>query len=234
MSGGMIVPASTTTKSFKMHLKVSTERDYSSRKCGKISRSWNTIWNQWNSKIGLRQQQLEASTLFHFQYLFEIMQSSPIEQPIPSTAASTIHRFPIEQWDPIVNGAYFDLSSRIWQGCSKVSSPINVYFWIWTGARSALIVTPSAMKQRPSGISRDEGIWITEERLMTFRVDVKMYLSMLNVTSGLYISLYERINVWLGSLEWRLFLRMSGRRRNFHKQLLRSPNSTLGCKALMI
>jgi hypothetical protein len=30
---------------------------------------------------------------------------------------------------------------------------------------------------------------------MTFRVDVKMYLSMLNVTSGLYISLYERINV---------------------------------------
>jgi hypothetical protein len=39
VSGGMVVPASTTTKSFKMHLKVSRERDYSSRKCGKKSRT---------------------------------------------------------------------------------------------------------------------------------------------------------------------------------------------------
>lgn len=117
-----------------------------------------------------------------------MMQSSPIEQPIPSTAASTIQRFPIEQWDPIVNGAYFDVSFRRWQGCNRLSSPINVYFWIWTGAKSALIVTPSAIKQRPSGISREDGIWMVDERLIIFRVDVKMYLSMLNVTSGLYIS----------------------------------------------
>jgi hypothetical protein len=38
MSGGMVVPASTTTKSFKIHLKTSTEIDQS-RKWSKISRS---------------------------------------------------------------------------------------------------------------------------------------------------------------------------------------------------
>jgi hypothetical protein len=30
---------------------------------------------------------------------------------------------------------------------------------------------------------------------MTFRVDVKMYLSVVKVISGLYISLYEKNNV---------------------------------------
>lgn len=108
-------------------------------------------------------------------------------QPIPITAASTVHLFPIEQWDPTVSGMNFEVSFNMWHGCRVDPSPTKVYFWIWTGAKSALMVTPWAIKHLPKGISSDDGIWIVDERLMTFLVEVKMYSSVLNGTSGLYI-----------------------------------------------
>ena len=120
-------------------------------------------------------------------HLCERMQSSPMVQPIPITAASTVHLFPIEQWDPTVNGINFVVSFNMWHGCRVDPSPTKVYFWIWTGAKSALMVTPWAMKHLPKGISSDDGIWIVDERLMTFLVEVKMYSSVLNGTSGLYM-----------------------------------------------
>ena len=115
------------------------------------------------------------------------MQSSPIVQPIPSTAASTVHLFPIELWDPIVRGMNLVVSFNMWHGRSMDPSPTKVYFWIWTGAKSALIVTLCAIKHLPNGISRDDGIWMVDERLMMFLVEVKMNSSVLKGTSGLYI-----------------------------------------------
>lgn len=67
----------------------------------------------------------ESYTQIH---LLESLQSLPMKQPIPITAASIIHLSPIEQWDPILSGMNFEESLYIGHGCRTVSSPMNVYF----------------------------------------------------------------------------------------------------------
>ena len=107
-------------------------------------------------------------------YLFDSLQSSPTEHPIPITTASIIHLLPIEQWDPIVKGMNFSSSLCMLHGRRVVFSPIKVYFWICIGAKSARITTPGAIKHRPRGISRADGRWMVASLLIIFLVEVSI------------------------------------------------------------